>query len=549
MMTLPVPVTTGPVRTPVSSPTVAGNDGRFADALATHLAERGASTQPRTDGARDRAAATGDDRPRPAPTDDRRVRGRTDDADRRTDRGHGSERTDRAHQGGAQADERIGDRDRAEGRSSSEDTTAADDVRDARRTEAGGGDEVENQPADDGTAETDDVASGPSDATDDATEAVAATAVPAVIHADARVAVPALGTRIADAIPANGSTPTDQAAATVVDEATVRTGTAGLGAHASGAAPAGATPAPVAAAAAATATTAATTAAAAVSTDGDGLVPTAPVAVAADGDGTPGAAPSPSSPVAGSTPTLPSALAAALDATTDDAVDQNGLPSPVTTTKGTDAQAQPSPTTPTPASQAPSLGAAADPAVAVTSVPTPAAGGGTSAAGATAVSSTTVDSAVATATSATQALSTPGVARSELTAPQRLAAVIAPEAGRMRGTVGHRTLEIRLDPPDLGTVDLEIRSSGSTVTIVARTESADAMLAVLRQRDQIEASLRDLGMDLSSFDVSAGTPEREQAENRRDTVRGRAATGSAAEPAEVDATTPTPINTEGSVFL
>jgi flagellar hook-length control protein FliK len=164
------------------------------------------------------------------------------------------------------------------------------------------------------------------------------------------------------------------------------------------------------------------------------------------------------------------------------------------------------------------------------------------------VSTTTVDGSVATAASTTQVLSNPGVARTELTAPQRLAAVIAPEAARMRGTVAHRTLEIRLDPPDLGTVDLEIRSSGSTVTIVARTESAEAMLAVLRQRDSIEASLREHGMDLSGFDVSDGTPEREQAENRRGPAAAGVGSGSTAETDDVE-TTLSPTNPEGSVFL
>ena len=137
--------------------------------------------------------------------------------------------------------------------------------------------------------------------------------------------------------------------------------------------------------------------------------------------------------------------------------------------------------------------------------------------------------------------------RSELTAPPRLASVIAPEAARLRGTVGHRTLEIRLDPPDLGTVDLEIRSSGSTVTIVARTESAEAMLAVLRQRDVIEASLRQLGMDLSGFDVSAGTPERHQTETHRG--RSSAGAGTGTDASEIDSTNPAPVNPEGSVFL
>ena len=157
-----------------------------------------------------------------------------------------------------------------------------------------------------------------------------------------------------------------------------------------------------------------------------------------------------------------------------------------------------------------------------------------------------VVTAVPAATAPDAAAATTDVDR---TSPARLGATILPEASRMRGTSAHRTLEIRLDPPDLGTVDLEIRSSGSTVSVVARTESAEAMLAVLRQRDSIEATLREHGMDLSGFDVSDGTPERDQADNRRSPDATRAATGSAAETADADASPLSPTNPEGSVFL
>jgi hypothetical protein len=534
MMTLPVPATTISPRIPVPSPTVAGNDGRFADALATHLAQRGASPQARTDGARDHTAATGDDGPRPAPTEERRVDARSDDGARRTDRNSGTDRSDRAHEPADRTADRIGDRDRADATSSADDNAAADN---AERTEAGDAGDVENRtPTDDAgdtAAKTDDAAAAPTDGTDESTETLAATAVPVAIDAEARVAVLALGALIAEAAPATTSGPTGEGAATGDEQTTARTLAAAVGARAE-ATTTGSNATSLAATAAATAT----------ATDGDATVVAVPV-VLADGDAAP-VATTQSTPVAATT-TPTSALAAALDAATTETGDQAASTMTNTTNRGMDQQ--PATTAAAPATTATPVGSAANPAVAVATVPALATNAAATGAAPTAVSSTTVDGSVATATSTTQALSNPGVARGELTAPQRLAAVIAPEVDRMRGTVGHRTLEIRLDPPDLGTVDLEIRSSGSTVTIVARTESAEAMLAVLRQRDSIEASLRELGMDLSGFDVSAGTPEREQAENRRDNATGGAATGSAADAVDLDAEPSAPLVSEGSVFL
>lgn len=157
----------------------------------------------------------------------------------------------------------------------------------------------------------------------------------------------------------------------------------------------------------------------------------------------------------------------------------------------------------------------------------------------------------ATATAATTSDPAPAPADGEPVPASRLGATILPEATRMRGTAAHRTLEIRLDPPDLGTVDLEIRSSGSTVSVVARTESAEAMLAVLRQRDVIEASLRQHGMDLSGFDVSAGTPDRDRTGAGGDAApRAMTRTRDEATESGGSDTVPTrPAHQEGTVFL
>jgi flagellar hook-length control protein FliK len=132
----------------------------------------------------------------------------------------------------------------------------------------------------------------------------------------------------------------------------------------------------------------------------------------------------------------------------------------------------------------------------------------------------------------------------------RIAQVLAPEMERMRGTTANRILEIRLDPPDLGGVEVEIRSNGSTISVVAITESADATAAVLRQRDQIEATLRSLGMDLAGFDVSTGDTRRDGADERRTgTSAGATTTTTEGIDDDLAAAPVTTDITEGSVFL
>lgn len=67
----------------------------------------------------------------------------------------------------------------------------------------------------------------------------------------------------------------------------------------------------------------------------------------------------------------------------------------------------------------------------------------------------------------------------------------------------HRAI-VRLDPPELGSVTLEIRGIGDDLSIVARAESAEAARALMRQRGEIQIAVANLGMSVSDFDVQHG---------------------------------------------
>lgn len=116
---------------------------------------------------------------------------------------------------------------------------------------------------------------------------------------------------------------------------------------------------------------------------------------------------------------------------------------------------------------------------------------------------------------------------------------IDPQGGANRAVV-------RLDPPELGRIMLEVVSNGDEISVIARADNAEAVRALVRQRTEIEAALEALGLSMSDFDVKQDDGERQEAEPdaRReggyDDRRPAADTGYA--------TTDTP-TTEGELFL
>ncbi len=68
---------------------------------------------------------------------------------------------------------------------------------------------------------------------------------------------------------------------------------------------------------------------------------------------------------------------------------------------------------------------------------------------------------------------------------------------------GHRRLVIRLDPPELGALTIELTAAGDNLAITARTESVEAVRALLRQRGDVQQAVEASGHSLVGFDVHA----------------------------------------------
>ena len=106
---------------------------------------------------------------------------------------------------------------------------------------------------------------------------------------------------------------------------------------------------------------------------------------------------------------------------------------------------------------------------------------------------------------------------------------------------------VRLDPPELGRIMLEVVSNGDEISVIARADNAEAVRALVRQRAEIEAAVEALGLSISDFDVKQGDSQRQDAEQearrdgrRFDDRRPAGETGYAT----TDTTT-----TEGELFL
>ena len=63
-------------------------------------------------------------------------------------------------------------------------------------------------------------------------------------------------------------------------------------------------------------------------------------------------------------------------------------------------------------------------------------------------------------------------------------------------------LVVRLDPPELGQVAIEVVSRGTSVSVDIRPASSDAVAPLRNQHATVEATLKSAGFELSGFDVS-----------------------------------------------
>ncbi len=78
---------------------------------------------------------------------------------------------------------------------------------------------------------------------------------------------------------------------------------------------------------------------------------------------------------------------------------------------------------------------------------------------------------------------------------------------KANGGQGHR-LNVRLDPPDLGRLDVSFEMRGEQVYVVVRPEKAEGGALMAQQRDRIAQLFAQEGLQLSSFDV--GTSNQNQ---------------------------------------
>ncbi len=75
---------------------------------------------------------------------------------------------------------------------------------------------------------------------------------------------------------------------------------------------------------------------------------------------------------------------------------------------------------------------------------------------------------------------------------------------------------VRLDPPDLGQIVVEVVGRGDEIAVVARADTAEAARALVRQRAEIQAAVEALGLSVSDFDVHHGDGNDGQGQQGRD---------------------------------
>ena len=66
---------------------------------------------------------------------------------------------------------------------------------------------------------------------------------------------------------------------------------------------------------------------------------------------------------------------------------------------------------------------------------------------------------------------------------------------------GTSKVQMRLDPPELGTVDIEIEVKDGEVFLSVRAESVEAVSALQSEMESLGESLKEQGLDLSHFEL------------------------------------------------
>ncbi len=100
---------------------------------------------------------------------------------------------------------------------------------------------------------------------------------------------------------------------------------------------------------------------------------------------------------------------------------------------------------------------------------------------------------------------TPTLTSTVAALPESLVALIQRSQHNGNGT---QRLTVRLDPPELGRLDVLFEVRGDQVAVVVRPESAGAGQLMSHQRNRIADILAQQGLHLSGFDVATGGGER-----------------------------------------
>jgi flagellar hook-length control protein FliK len=125
---------------------------------------------------------------------------------------------------------------------------------------------------------------------------------------------------------------------------------------------------------------------------------------------------------------------------------------------------------------------------------------------------TTSSSPAVDAASSLEATAVPGVAptatRAESihggVAPVALGRLVAATVPQLRGASNDVRLSVRLDPPSLGQVTVDISTRDGAVHVVVRPSESSSAGVLDAQRSAVGAALANAGFELGGFDVRAG---------------------------------------------
>jgi len=79
---------------------------------------------------------------------------------------------------------------------------------------------------------------------------------------------------------------------------------------------------------------------------------------------------------------------------------------------------------------------------------------------------------------------------------------------------GSGSIELRIDPVELGKLDIEFSVIDDRMNIIVRAERDEALELMRRNSDDLEKMLREAGVDLGSLSFSQGGSDDPQQKNR-----------------------------------